>query len=285
LSRDQAAAKIIERTGGVFAMNSMNDQRFFDLAMKAIAGQVTDAERAELDALFVRGPELKTEFARLQAEVRFMREVLPLVNATEATTGEFPAYARERLQTVVRQTLGRPEKAEQSKQLQPKKGLLWEQSPGSAARYSARRGAKKRSAIWSWLTRFFRNSSWPVIQVGILEKAGKISQQPMSPARAKSRREELFSQTSVRRDDTALLMKTWQDASVHSFTNAKDLKDWESESGKEATVKIIYDQPAGEIRVLGEWNGKTLNKTFLIDRDLSTTLKLVKNYVDHFIAA
>jgi hypothetical protein len=282
LSRDQAAAKIIERTGGVFAMNSMNDQRFFDLAMKAIAGQVTDAERAELDALFVRGPELKTEFARLQAEVRFMREVLPLVNATEATTGEFPAYARERLQTVVRQTLGRPEKAEQSKPLQPKIVLVGE--PCSAMR-PARDRAKKRSVTWSWLLRVFRGTSLPVIQVGILERAGKISQQPMSPARAKSRREEPFLQTSVRRDDTDLLKQTWQNAAVHSFINAKDLKDWESESGKKATVKIIYDQPAGEVRVLGEWNGKTLNKTFPIERDLSTTLKLVKNYLDHFIAA
>ena len=29
----------------------MNDQRFFDLAMKVIAGQANDAERADLDAL------------------------------------------------------------------------------------------------------------------------------------------------------------------------------------------------------------------------------------------
>ena len=32
-------------------MNSMNDERFFDLAMKVIARQAGDAERAELDAL------------------------------------------------------------------------------------------------------------------------------------------------------------------------------------------------------------------------------------------
>jgi hypothetical protein len=263
-------------------MNSMNDQRFFDLAMKAIAGQATDGERAELDAFFVRGPELKMEFARLQAEVCIIREVLPLVNATEATTGEFPAYARERLQTVVRQTLGRPEKAEQSKHLQPKTVLVG--GPCSPMR-PARDHAKKRSAIWSWLTRLFRGSSWPVIQVGILERAGKISQMPMSPAFGRPKREEPFSAARIRRDDTALLKQTWQNAAVHSFINAKDLKDWESESGKKATVKIIYDQPAGEVRVLGEWNGKTLNKTFPIERDLSTTLKLVKNYLDHFIAA
>ena len=264
-------------------MNSMNDQRFFDLAMKAIAGQVADVERAELDALLGREPELKTEFARLQAEVRFMWEVLPLVNATEATTGEFPAYARERLQTKVRQTFGRPEKAGQSKHLQPKNILLWEQSPGSPARHPARRGAKKRSGIWSGLMRFFRGTSLPVIQLGILERAGMIRQPGSPPLRSK--RMEPSLQTSMRRDDTDLFMQTWQNAAVHSFANTKDLKDWESESGKEATVKIIYDQPAREVRVLGKWNGKTLSKTFPIDCDLPTTLKLVKNYLDNFIAA
>ena len=43
-------------------MNSMNDERFFDLAMKVIAQQATEAERAELDARLVREPGLKPEF-------------------------------------------------------------------------------------------------------------------------------------------------------------------------------------------------------------------------------
>ena len=86
----------------------MNDDHFFDLAMKVIARQATEAERAELDALVARQPELKAEFERLQADVRLAREVLPLVSATEATAPELPAYARGRLQTKVRETLGRP---------------------------------------------------------------------------------------------------------------------------------------------------------------------------------
>jgi hypothetical protein len=86
----------------------MNDERFFDLAMKVIARQCTDAERAELDTLLVREPELKTEFERLQADVRTAKDTLPLVDATQATAGELPAYARGRLQTKVRQTFGRP---------------------------------------------------------------------------------------------------------------------------------------------------------------------------------
>ena len=59
-------------------MNSMNDQRFFDLAMKVIARQSTDAECAELDALLASQPELKREFERLQADARIAKEVLPL---------------------------------------------------------------------------------------------------------------------------------------------------------------------------------------------------------------
>ena len=68
----------------------MSDQRFFDLAMKAIAHQPTDAERAELDALLAREPGLRAEFARLQADVRLAKEVLPLVDATSPRRLSFP---------------------------------------------------------------------------------------------------------------------------------------------------------------------------------------------------
>src|SRR5207253_1098340 len=91
-----------------FAMNSINDQSFFELAMKVIARQATDAERADLHALLAQQPELRAEFARLEADAGVAKDVLPLITACTASTGEFPAYARERLQTAVRQTLGRP---------------------------------------------------------------------------------------------------------------------------------------------------------------------------------
>lgn len=84
----------------------MSDQRFFDLAMKAIAHQATAAERAELDALLAREPGFRAEFARMQADVRLVKDVLPLVDATQPAAAELPAYARGRLQTKVRQTLG-----------------------------------------------------------------------------------------------------------------------------------------------------------------------------------
>src|SRR3989442_420323 len=102
-----AAPQIVERIGGIFAMISMNDERFFDLALKVIARQSTAAERAELESLFASQPELKAEFERLRAEAHLAKEVLPLAAAAESTAGELPGYARERLQTKVRQTLAR----------------------------------------------------------------------------------------------------------------------------------------------------------------------------------
>lgn len=89
----------------------MNDQSFFDLAMKIIARQANDAERANLDALLAHDPELRAKFAQLETDARVAKDALPLIAACTASTGEFPAYARERLQTKVRQTLGRPESA------------------------------------------------------------------------------------------------------------------------------------------------------------------------------
>jgi hypothetical protein len=99
----------------------MNDQHFFDLAMKVIARQANDAERADFDALLARKPELRAEFTRMEADARMAKDVLPLVNAMRETKGELPAYARERLQTTVRQTIGRPESAAK----EPDRSLAW----------------------------------------------------------------------------------------------------------------------------------------------------------------
>ena len=57
-------------------MNSMNDQSFFDLAMKVIARQATDAERAHLDALLAQEAELRAEFARLETDARAAKDAL-----------------------------------------------------------------------------------------------------------------------------------------------------------------------------------------------------------------
>jgi hypothetical protein len=93
-------------------MNSVNDARFFDLALKVIARPSREAERREPDGPLAAEPELRAEFERLRAEARLAKDVLPLVAATEASAGEMPAHARERLQTKVRQTLRRPVRTE-----------------------------------------------------------------------------------------------------------------------------------------------------------------------------
>jgi hypothetical protein len=66
----------------------MNEQSILDLSMKVLGQQCPDAERAEFDAMLVRQPDLKQEFERLQAEVGFDKEILPLISATESATGQ-----------------------------------------------------------------------------------------------------------------------------------------------------------------------------------------------------
>ena len=230
-------------------MNSMNDERFFDLAMRVIARQAGDAERAELDALLAREPELRAEFARLQADAHVAKDALPLVNAMETTAGEFPAYARERLQTKVRQTLGRPAAAAK----EPDRSFAW------GWRWVL--GLAATAAVVLVMLPMFRAPIAPMIQVAMLESGGTRGSAS---------------------DEVALLKQTWQTTVVHSFSDAEALRAWETNLANEQrqpTVKIIYDATAGEVRVLGRWKEKPLDKTFLVERDLATTLKLVKDYV------
>ena len=235
-------------------MNPMNDERFFDLAMKVIACQCTDAERAELDALLVREPERGAEFARLEADARVAKEALPLVDATQATAGELPAYARGRLQMKVRQTLGRPKTSDEPNR------------------------ARERSAMWAWqrvlglvaatavvvlvALPMFRVSSEPVIQLAMLDTAGTVR--------------------GADSNEATLLRQSWDKATVNSFSNADELQAWQTNwptAGKQPIVKIICDRAAGEVKVLGRWDGKTIEKTFLIEPDLATALKQAKEFI------
>ncbi len=224
----------------------MNDERFFDLAMKVIAHQNTDAERAELEALLAREPELKAEFERLQVDVQTAKDALPLVDATQSTAGELPAYARGRLQTKVRQTLGRP-----AGEKEPDRSLAlgWRWVLGLAA---------TAAVVLLVALPMFRTPNAPTMQLAMLDTAG-----------------------GTRGSDTneaALLRETWSTASLNSFTNAEGLRQWETQS-KANAVKVIYDRAAAEVRVLGTWRGKSFEKTFMIERDLATTLAQVKVFI------
>ncbi len=225
----------------------MNDERFFDLAMKAIARQCTDAERAELDALLAGQPELQAELARLQADVQTTKDALPLVDATQATTGEFPAYARGRLQTKVRETLGRPAGVKESDR---SLAVGWRWVLGLAATAAV--------VVLLVALPMFRTPNAPVIQLAMLDTAGGTR----------------GSDTN----ETALLHRTWSTATLDSFTNAEALQEWEAQS-KTDVVKVIYDRAAAEVRVFGTWRGKSLKKIFAIEQDLTTTLAQAKAFV------
>src|ERR1035441_1111863 len=229
----------------------MNDDHFFDLAIKVIARQATEAERAELDALVARQPELKAEFERLQTDVRLARAVVPLVSATEATTPKLPAYARGRLQTKVRETLGRPP-AHQEAPERDALGILWKW------RWMLGLAAATAVVVLALMPLFSRSAT-PVIQVAMLDTAG-----------------------ATRGSDTnevSLLRQAWEKAAVDSFTGTEALHAWETNwpaQIKRPVVKVIFDRAAGEVRILGRWKGESFTKTFLAEQDLTITLQQAK---------
>jgi hypothetical protein len=231
-------------------MNSMNDERFFDLGMKVIARQATDAEGAELDAVLAREPEMRAKFARLQAEVRVAKDALPLVDATRATAGEFPTYARGRLQTKVRQTLGRPAtEKEQDRSLAW--GWRWVLGLAAAA-----------AVVLFVALPILRTPNAPIIQVAMLDAAGVTR--------------------GAETNDVAILQQTWKETTVQTFSKTSEMEVWEKnwpEEGKRPVVKVIYDRAAGEIRVLGHWKGNPIQKTFPIDNDPATALKQANAFV------
>jgi len=241
------APEIVERIGGIFAMISMNDERFFDLAMKAIARQSSDAERVELDSLLASQPELKAEFERLRAEAHLAKVVLPLAAAAESTARELPGYARERLQTKVRQTLGRSDGAK----AKSTRSWRWWLVLGSAM-----------TLVVLLTVTLLNQKEQPVIQVAMLDAAG-----------------------GTRGTETNLLpvlQEVWKGSEIKTFANASDLEKWENKSpsgGKAAAAKIIYDRTAGEVRVSGRRRGVPFQKTFLVGEDVSAAFREAQTFV------
>ncbi len=224
----------------------MNDERFFDLAMKVIARQATDAERAELDALLVREPERSAEFARLQADARLTKDALPLVDATQATAGELPAYARGRLQTKVRQTLGRP-----AAEKEPDRSLAW----GWRLVF----GLAAATAV-VFVVPMFRAPSEPVIQLAMLDTAGATR----------------GSETN----EVVLLQQTWAKATMDTISKPELLRAWETNwPDSPNVVKIIYDPAAAEVRLLGRFKTEEFSKTFTVENSFSATLGQAKAYL------
>lgn len=230
----------------------MNDEHFFDLAMKVIARQATDAERSELEARLASEPALRAEFERLQVDVRVAKDALPLVKATQATAGELPAYARGRLQTKVRQTLGRPETAETPSRQRERRAIWnWRWALGLAA---------ATAVVLLVALPMFRAPTAPVIELAMLDVAGDTR--------------------GGETNEVALLQQTWANAKLDAFTRPELLRAWETNwPAKADAVKIIYDRNAAEVRVLGRWKGKMFEKTFPVETNLTGTLAMAREFV------
>ncbi|MEO8429644.1 MAG: hypothetical protein ABI651_21340 [Verrucomicrobiota bacterium] len=225
----------------------MNDERFFDLAMKVIARQSTDGERAELDACLANQPQRLAEFKQLNAEPRLAKEVLPLIAATESTEGKCPAYARERLQTKVRQTLGRPEA------VQRVAASRWRWWPGLAA---------TAALIVLSVILLSTKTPQPVVQVAMLDITGATR--------------------GAGTNELAVLQERWKEASVDTLGNTNDLQVWETSwpnETKRPAVKVIYDRSAGEVRVSGRWKGKMFQKSFAVEKDLATAVAQADEFI------
>jgi len=230
----------------------MNDQRFFDLAMKVVSRQANDAERADLDALLAREPELRAEFTRLEADARMAKDALPLVVACTSSTSQFPAYARERLQTTVRQTLGRPESAAEERDRSLAWGWRWVLGLAAAT-----------AVVVAVALSIFHVPNAPVIQLAMLDTVG-----------------------GTRGTDTnelATLQGTWKESPVQHLSSASELEAWEKNwprGDRRPAAKIIYDPAAAEVKVFGRSRGRFFQRTFILEKDdLALTLQQVREFV------
>jgi len=107
-----------------------------------------------------------------------------------------------------------------------------------------------------------RQAPAPMIQVAMLDTAGA--------SRGSNARE------------LAQLQQAWNKAPVDSFSSAENARAWETNwpgDGGRAVVKILYDRPAGELRVLGRWKGKPFAKTFIVEQDFAAALSQARDFI------
>ena len=236
-------------------MNSVNDERFLELAMKRIAGQASAAERVELDAVLAGEPERRGEFARLEAQARLARTLLPLAEAVGAASPGLPGYARERLRTKVRQTL-------------------------KASETSGREGAEPTSSIfpgWRWVLGLVGATAVlaivflpkligprePVIEIAMFDPAG--------PARGASTNE------------AAIVQELWPSGGLREFADLRELQAWFRQgegSARRPSVRIVYDRPAAEVRVAVRQGVRVAETTIPVETDLRSALAEARRFIE-----
>jgi hypothetical protein len=91
----------------------MKNLDLVEALMKRASGNETKEEGDKLDQLLISGEISHEVMEKANNEVEAMRALLPLID--EDKEAEFPEYARERLQTKVKETFGKVEKTKSSK--------------------------------------------------------------------------------------------------------------------------------------------------------------------------
>src|SRR5205814_6713775 len=161
-----------------------------------------------------------------------------------------PAYARERLQTAVRQALGRRKSEGRDRSL----AWGWRWVLGLAA---------ATAVVVIVALSIFHAPNAPVIQLAMLDTAGATRGTDMN--------------------ELATLQGTWKESPVQHFSSASEVGVWERNWPKgdgRSAAKIIYDRAAGEVRVSGRSRGKFFQRTFLLEKDdLALTLQQVREFV------
>jgi hypothetical protein len=297
----------------------MNDERFFDLAMKAIAQQANDAERKDLDAMLADKPELRAELLRLERDALVAKDALPLVAACTESTGQFPAYARERLQTTVRQTLG----GLKSGGREPSGGLaLPNRGPAWGWRWVLGGLAMATLLVVGFTKHYGVRSNGNPTNGGVVElgQAGGVVESPTLDVSSPTAFVSLVPVIEIAMLDTtggtrgannygvtileqALLEQTWKGTPVQSFSSVSELQAWEKNwptNGGRPAARVVYDRASGEVRVSGRSQGRVFQKTFHysplaigrlgpaaarmatsdVERDLTTTLQHAKAFIE-----
>ena len=104
----------------------------------------------------------------------------------------------------------------------------------------------------------FRTPGGPVIRLAMLDTAGETR--------------------DAATNEVAILRNAWSTATLDSFSSTEALSSWEADV-KPDVVKVVYDRAAAEVRVAGQWRGKSFERTFVVEKDLATTMERVKAFV------
>lgn len=272
--------------------------RFFDLAMMSIAGQSSNEELAELEKLMAEDENLKNEYNRLKAESELLKETIPLAEATQATEGEFPEWARANLQLEVKEVFGKPE-------VQPdQESHLQEAHPAMASLHQPEYAAEPMRKVSLWprmllglgtvcalvaLIDFMTpdmdgpkpgpsvagKTPTAIIQVAMLDVNGPTRGTDTNVNKPKAKNRDHFE-------------GQWLGLKVENFSDPIEFVDQWLEKWPESNeprFKIYYVAHSRELKVVGKIGEETHEKTFPVEEDLPGTLAKAKAYVEEMTRA